>query len=87
MSLFEYFKNDETSPSAQMAKERLKIVVAHQRNGGNELADKLPLIKDDIIAIVSKYAKISQQNVIVKLDETTDNMSVLDIDIVIPESN
>ncbi len=79
MSIFDYFKSGKRS-SASVAKERLQIIVAHQR-GKND--DFLPLLQKELIAVISKYVKIDQDQVKVELDKNGDT-SVLELNIVLP---
>jgi len=79
MSIFDYFKTGKRS-SASVAKERLQIIVAHQR-GKND--DFLPLLQKELIAVISKYVKIDQDQVKVELDKNGDT-SVLELNIVLP---
>ena len=37
MSIFDYFKKKNANSSASMAKERLQIIVAHERRGRNKI--------------------------------------------------
>lgn len=79
MSIFDYFKSSKKT-SASVAKERLQIIVAHQR-GKND--DFLPLLQKELIAVISKYVKIDQDQVKVELDKNGDT-SVLELNIILP---
>ncbi|MBP9722542.1 MAG: cell division topological specificity factor MinE [Gammaproteobacteria bacterium] len=79
MSIFDYFRNSKKT-SASVAKERLQIIVAHQR-GKND--DFLPLLQKELIQVISKYVKIDQDQVKVELDKQGDT-SVLELNIILP---
>jgi len=81
MSLFDYFKSEDKS-SASVAKERLQILVAHERNQRNA-PDYLPAMQRDIMAVVAKYVNIDDDNINVSLDNH-DQLSVLELNITLP---
>ena len=61
------FRSKKTQ-SASAAKERLQIIVAHQRNllGPNSSrisSHLLAELKDEIIEVVKKYIALSEQNI------------------------
>jgi cell division topological specificity factor len=82
MKLFDYFRKDSGTPSASMAKERLQIVVAHQRATRNQ-PDFLPEMQQEIINVIKKYVNIEQDQVSVQLDNI-DNCSVLELNVTLP---
>lgn len=81
MSIFDYFRNNKRT-SAAVAKERLQIIVAHQR-GRND--DFLPFLQKEIIQVISKYVEIDQDQVKVELGKTGDT-SVLELNVTLPEN-
>lgn len=81
MSLFDYFKSEDKS-SASVAKERLQILVAHERNQ-RSAPDYLPAMQRDIMAVVAKYVNIDDDNINVSLDNH-DQLSVLELNITLP---
>ena len=85
MSIFDYFRPKTTPTSASTAKERLQIIVAHERNKRNlKQPDFLPQMQQEIIAVIRKYIHIETDQVTVNLDNT-DNCSVLELNITLPE--
>jgi cell division topological specificity factor len=52
--------------SAQVAKERLKIVLAHERAGRNA-PDFLPILQKELLAVVGRYVEISDDMIRVTL--------------------
>lgn len=87
MSLLDYFKSDKKSTTAVTAKERLQIIVAHQRSGRNSVPDYFPRMKQEIIDVISKYVTITEDHVNVQLDQSGEDLSVLEIDVTLPENN
>jgi cell division topological specificity factor len=83
MSWLDFFKarKPETA-SASAAKERLQIVLAHERIGRTR-EDFLPRLQQEIVAVVAKYVAIDPGKVSVSLDRGGD-MSTLAIEIDLP---
>ena len=52
------FFRGEPKSTASVAKERLKVVVAHQRDGRSNGPDYLPKLREEILAVVRKYVQI-----------------------------
>ena len=49
----------EKKPTASVAKERLQLILAHERSGRNAAApDYLPQLKAELIAVISKYVQV-----------------------------
>jgi cell division topological specificity factor len=55
--------------SAAIAKERLKIVLAHERAGRNA-PDFLPILQKELLAVVGRYVEISDEMIRVTLGST-----------------
>lgn len=84
MSIFNYFlRKKAAAPSASMAKERLQIIVAHERNKRNA-PDYLPLLQQEILEVIRKYVEIDQDHVAVQIDNSN-NCSVLELNITLPD--
>lgn len=84
MSIFDYFRDRKKPAStASMAKERLQIIVAHER-GQRTQPDYLPQLQQEIIDVISKYVKIDREQVHVAL-ENQDDCSILELNITLPE--
>lgn len=70
--------------SAAIAKERLKIIFAHERLGD---AGKpfLPQLKSEILAVVAKYCAIDLEQIQVHL-ENRGQFEVLEVNVILPEN-
>ena len=68
--------------SATHAKERLQIVLAHERIGRNR-EDFLPKLQAELVAVVARYVAIDPGRVNVSVDRGGD-MSTLAIEIELP---
>lgn len=84
MGLFDYFKSNKTS-SAKLAKERLQIVIAHERldRSGPEY---LPQLRRDIMDVIRRYVPIQDDQVNVQFEKGID-YDVLELNIALPERN
>ena len=71
-----------TSATAPIARERLQILLAHERSIRGE-PDLLVLLRDEILAVVSRHVRLDPDRVIVKLDRS-DTVSTLEVDIELP---
>ncbi|WP_246015939.1 cell division topological specificity factor MinE [Azospirillum griseum] len=81
MSIFSFFRS-APRPSAVQAKERLQIVMAHER-AGRAGPDYLPMLQQELLAVIAKYIDIDQNKVEVKLDRGSD-CSTLELNIELP---
>lgn len=82
MALLDYFRSSKKK-SANVAKERLQIIVAHQRNERNA-PDYLPQMKKDILEVIRKYVEINVDQVSVQLEKKDDALSVLELNVTLP---
>ncbi len=83
MSFFDYFRSDKKQSSASLAKERLKIIVAHER-GQRNTPDYLPQMQKEIIEVIRKYVAIEQDQVQIQFD-SNDDCSVLELNVTLPD--
>jgi len=84
MSFFSFFLG-EKKKTASLAKERLQIILAHERVGRNPAQrDYLPDLQRELIAVISKYIQINPNDIKVNL-ERQDNLEVLEVKIELPE--
>lgn len=83
MSWLDFFRGQRKEPpSAAAAKERLQIVLAHERIGRTR-EDFLPRLQQELVAVVARYVAIDPGKVNVNLDRGAD-MSTLAIEIELP---
>ena len=71
--------------SADIARERLQIILAHERNGAASTPDYLPALQRELMEVISKYVAVSQDDIKVQV-ESQDNMDVLAVNIVLPDN-
>ena len=72
----------DAPPPASQAKERLQIVLAHERIG-RAREDFLPKLQQELVAVVARYVAIDPGKVNINLDRGGD-MSTLAIEIELP---
>ncbi|MDB5314751.1 MAG: cell division topological specificity factor MinE [Rhodospirillales bacterium] len=84
MAWLDIFRSRKPPPSASAgaAKERLQIVLAHERIGRTR-EDFLPKLQAELVAVVARYVAIDPGKVAVNLDRGGD-MSTLAIEIELP---
>ena len=85
MGLLDYFRATRRGTAA-VAKERLQIIVAHERGGRRHSPDYLPALKKDLLDVVRKYVPISQNQVKVHLDRRED-YEVLELNITLSDED
>ena len=76
----QYFYRPQTT--AQVAKERLQIIIAHER-GSQEKPDYLASLQQDLIDVIAKYVSIDKNAVKVDL-ERKDGCSILELNVTLP---
>jgi len=86
MKSFLSFLLGEKKQTASVAKERLQLILAHERSGRNAAEpDYLQDLQRDLIAVISKYIKIDIRDIKVNLDRH-DNLEVLEVKIELPDA-
>ena len=71
--------------SANVAKERLQIILAHERvGGGNNSPDYLPALQKELLAVITKYVQINPEDIKVQFDRQ-DSLEVLEVKIEMPQ--
>lgn len=85
MNLFGFARKRGPAKSAQTAKDRLQILLAHERSSGAAEADYLPMLQRDIVAAIRKYVAIGDEDVDVRM-ERGNQMSSLEINIELPRA-
>lgn len=84
MGLFSFFKQEKKKNTANLAKERLQILIAHEHSVSKKTPDYLPKLRDEIMVVIRKYVQVDEKNVNVKV-EKGDDFDVLELNITLPE--
>lgn len=82
MGILDYFRTPKPK-TAQVAKERLQILIAHERIDRNG-PDFLPRLRNDIMNVIRKYVPIDDKDVNVHLERVND-CEVLELNIALPD--
>jgi cell division topological specificity factor len=81
MSMFNLFRRPGSAP---VARDRLQILLAHERAAGGQ-SDLLAIMREEILAVVAKRVSVERDNVVVRMDRGA-TVSTLEIDVEIPTS-
>jgi cell division topological specificity factor len=84
MSLFSFLLG-EKKKTAGVAKERLQIILAHERSGRSQPLDYLPALQRDLMEVLARYVPIRPDDVKLHV-ERQDNLEVLQVKIELPDS-
>ncbi len=82
MRLLDYFRSNRNA-SANVAKERLQILVSHERATRNA-PSYLPQLQKDILEVIKKYVAVDQDAISIQIDHD-DHQDVLELNITLPE--
>ncbi|MDP3559091.1 MAG: cell division topological specificity factor MinE [Legionellaceae bacterium] len=82
MSLLNFLRKRSNS-TASVAKERLQIIISHERSQRNT-PDYLHSLQDEILAVIAKYVQIDREKVNVHL-ERMGGSAILELNITVPE--
>ena len=84
MSLLSLLLGDKKR-TASVAKERLQLILAHERGRAGARADYLPMLQRELVAVISKYVSIRPDDIHVHL-QTQDNLDILEVKIELPDA-
>jgi cell division topological specificity factor len=66
-----------------VAKERLQILVAHERASRNQ-PSYLPKLQQELLAVIRKYVNVEEDAISVNFEQD-DEQEVLELNIILPE--
>ena len=78
--ILNYFRRPEET--AKCAKERLQIIIAHER-GNRGKPDYFPMLQKDLLEVIAKYVKVKNEDVKIDL-ERQQGCSILEVNITLP---
>ena len=82
MSFLDYFRSSKKN-SAQVAKERLQVVIAHQRTARSR-HDFLPDMQREVLEVIRKYIAIDEDQIQIQLERDGD-CEVLELNVTLPD--
>ena len=84
MSMFRLFSSRPPAPAtAPIARERLQILLAHERGMRGEKPDLLMKLREEILAAVARHVALDPDKVIVRMERGKD-ISTLEVDVELP---
>jgi cell division topological specificity factor len=84
-SLLDYLRGSEKK-SAVVAKERLQIILAHERAGRGGAPDYLPALQEEILEVIAKYIHFDRDKIKVQLEKHGE-YDVLELNVTLPEQS
>jgi cell division topological specificity factor len=81
MSLFNLFRRRASAP---VARERLQVLLAHERASRGQ-SDLLSTLREEIMAVIMKHVAVESDNVQVRMDRGA-KVSKLEIEVEIPSA-
>jgi cell division topological specificity factor len=81
MGLLDLFRR--TPPTANVAKERLRIIVAQERSSRGA-PDFLPLLRRELLEVIRKYVNVDPDSVQVNVEQDGGH-DVLELSVSLPE--
>lgn len=84
-NLLDYLRGNEKK-SAAVAKERLQIILAHERAGrGAAAPDYLPALQEELLEVIAKYVHLDRDMIKVQLEKHGE-YDVLELNVTLTES-
>lgn len=82
MGILDFLKR-RSEPTATVAKERLRIIVAQERStrGG---PDYLPLLRNELLEVIKKYVNVDLEAINIALEHDSGH-EVLELSVALPE--
>ena len=80
LNVMTYFRRNK---SAQIAKNRLHIIIAQEKSEKGS-PDYLPMLRQEILKVVAKYTNADMEQVNVEL-HCKDNNAILELNVTLPD--
>ena len=84
MSILDYFRTNKKT-SANIAKERLQIIIAHERKQRSGSVINIQELQQKLVDVIAEYLHIDHEKVKIQL-ERDEERSVLELNVTLPES-
>jgi cell division topological specificity factor len=79
MNMFGFFRKHSSAP---MARERLQILLSHERSWAGQ-SDLVSLLREEILAVIAKHVQVDNDKVHIRMDRDV-HFSKLEIEVEIP---
>lgn len=83
MNLLNIFNRSRTAP---MARERLQVLLAHERVASSGQSDLIARLREEVLEVIARHVPIDRDKVQVKM-ERGDGVSMIEIDVEIPNAH
>ena len=83
MSFLQRILRGRQKNTASVAKERLQIIISHERSQRKD-PEYLLALKEEIVTVIAKYIKIDKSAVKVQLEHVGQN-AILELNVTMPE--
>ncbi|HEV2557718.1 MAG TPA: cell division topological specificity factor MinE [Microvirga sp.] len=80
MSLMSLFSRRTSAP---VARERLQILLAHERGIVGGQPDLVAVLREEILAVVARHVQVERDSVQIRMDRG-DSISTLEIEVEVP---
>ncbi|AEG31849.1 cell division topological specificity factor MinE [Thiomicrospira cyclica] len=84
MRLLDYLLGQNRKGSANQAKDRLQILLAHERSQSTA-PDYLPKMRQEILEVIGRYVDIDEENLQISLD-ADNGYEVLELNLILPDA-
>lgn len=82
MNIFDFLR--PKNKTAHLAKERLQIIISHERSH-DKTPDFLPQLKKELIAVIAKYVPLEEEQINIQMHRQ-DNHSMIEMNFVVQDS-
>lgn len=82
MKILDFLKREGRKKSAGVARERLQIVVAHQRSQRDQ-PDYMPSLQHELLEVIRRYVEVDSDAIQVSFDRD-DVYSALEVNVTLP---
>ncbi|HHB91665.1 MAG TPA: cell division topological specificity factor MinE [Thioploca sp.] len=87
MSILKYFHTLRPKKTAAVAKERLQIIVAHERNlRDSPVIEYLPKLQQELLEVIRKYTAIQNEDIKINIEKDGE-YEILELNIVLSDEN
>lgn len=84
MGFLSFFLGEKKS-TASVAKERLQLIIAHERNGRVRAPEYLADLQRELMAVIAKYVSVNPNDIKVQMERQGD-LEVLQVKIELPDA-
>lgn len=86
MALLDFFLSRKKN-TANIAKERLQIIVAERRRNDHKQPDFIEKMRTELLEVICKYIKVDASMIKLQYEQKSDDISVLELNVTLPDSD